>query len=174
MEAGALKAFPFSMYHVGAGGHTHGTCHIGCCSRDAIFLGSGERRGKTLGKSVSDLAAKFIETIRVKFKDAGTEGLLTRAETHPTQRHIDTVQDELVTQMEEDAGYAAQLQVLVDQLQAAGVVRQAMASGLEVEETLEAGAMTQTVSGGAEVEQHMLTDVKAKNITIGDMTQQKT
>jgi hypothetical protein len=128
--------------------------------------------GKTLGKGVSDLAAKLIYTVRDKFKESGTEGLLNRAEHNPTQKHIDKVQDELATQMEDDDGYAAELQNLVNQLKSAGVVRQVMASGLEVEETLEAGDMTQTVSGGTEVEQHMVTDVIAKNVKIGDMTQE--
>jgi hypothetical protein len=128
--------------------------------------------GKTLGKGVSDQATKLIHTVRDKFKASGTEGLLNRAELNPTQKHIDTVQDELATQMEEDNGYAAELQNLVNQLKAAGVVRQVMASGLEVEETLEAGDMTQTASGRTEVEQHMVTDVQAKNIKIGDMTQE--
>jgi hypothetical protein len=127
--------------------------------------------GKALGKSASELAAKLIDTVRGKFRESGTEGVLTRAENHPSQKHIDTVQDELATQMEEDESYAAQLQTLVNQLKAAGVVRQVMASGLEVAETLEAGAMTQTASGGEDVKQHMLTDVTAKNIKIGDMKQ---
>ncbi len=127
--------------------------------------------GKALGKAVSDLAGKLINTVRAKFKDAGTEGLLSRAENDSTPKNLDKVQDELATQMEEDEGYAAQLQNLVAQLEAAGVVRQVMASGLEVEETLEAQSMTQTASGGADVEQRMLTDVKAKNIKIGDMKQ---
>jgi hypothetical protein len=129
--------------------------------------------GKALGKSASELATKLIQTVRGKFKASGTEGVLTRAEHNPTQKHIDTVQDELATQIEEDEGYAAQLQDLVNQLKAAGVVRQVMASSLEVEETLEAGSMTQTASDGADVEQYMLTDVKAKNIKIiGDMKQE--
>jgi len=127
--------------------------------------------GKALGKSASEVAAKLIETIRGKFKASGTEGVLTRAEHDPTQQHIDRVQDELATQMQEDERYAAQLHDLVHQLQAAGVVRQVMASGLQVEDTLETGAMTQTASGGTDVEQHMLTDVKAKNIKTGDMMQ---
>jgi hypothetical protein len=127
--------------------------------------------GKTLGKGVSDLATKLIHTVRSKFRESGTEGVLTRAENHPTQKHIDTVQDELATQMEDDERYAAQLHDLVNQLKAAGVVRQVMASGLQVAETLEAGAMTQTASGGADVAQHMVTDVTAKNIKIGDMKQ---
>jgi hypothetical protein len=128
--------------------------------------------GKTLGKGVSDLAVKLIHTVRGKFSASGTEGLLNRAEHNPTQKHIDTVQDELATQMEEDAGYAAELQNLVNQLDAAGVVRQVMASGLKVEETLETGSMIQRASDGVDVEQQMLTEVQAKNIKIGDMIQE--
>jgi hypothetical protein len=127
--------------------------------------------GKKLGQGVSDLAAKLIKTVRGKFRESGTEGVLTRAENNPTDTHVSRVQDELATQMEEDASYAAQLQDLVNQLKAAGVVRQVMASGLEVE-TLEAGAMTQTAPRGADVEQQMLTDITAKNIKIGDMKQE--
>jgi hypothetical protein len=128
--------------------------------------------GKTLGKGVSDLATKLIHTVRGKFKESGTEGVLNRAENDPTDKNIGRVQDELGTQLEKDTDYATQLQHLVAQLEAAGVVRQVMASGLEVEETLEAGSMTQTASDGAHVEQHMLTDVQAKNVKIGDMKQE--
>jgi hypothetical protein len=113
----------------------------------------------------------LIHTVRDKFKASGTKGVLNRAESDPTDKNVGRVQDELETQLENDTDYAAQLQHLVAQLEAAGVVRHVMASGLEVEETLETGAMTQTASGGTNVEQHMLKDVKAKNIKAGDMTQ---
>jgi hypothetical protein len=126
--------------------------------------------GKKLGQGVSDLAATLVKTVRGKFKDSGTEGVLTRAEHDPTEKNVGRVQDELAAQLEDDERYAAQLHDLVNQLKAAGVVRQVMASGLEVD-TLEAGAMTQTASGGTDVEQQMLTDVQAKNIKTGDMTQ---
>jgi hypothetical protein len=137
-----------------------------------FFSEAVKEGGKALGKSVLDLTGKFMDTVRTKFKDAGTEGLLNRAENEPTPKNIDKVQDELTTQMEEDEGYAAQLQDLVAQLEAAGVVRQAMASGLKVAETLEAQSMSQKAAGGADVEQRMLTDVEAKNIKIGDMKQE--
>ena len=102
-----------------------------------LFSEALKEGGKKLGQGVSDLAAKLIKTVRGKFKESGTEGVLTR----------------------------------VQQLKAAGMVRQVMASGLEVE-TLEAGAMTQMAASGADVEQHMLTDVTAKNIKLGDMKQE--
>jgi hypothetical protein len=127
--------------------------------------------GKALGKSVSELAGNLIHTVRDKFKDTGTEGLLTRAEHEPTPKTINMVQDELATQLAEDDGYAAQVQALVAQLEAAGVVRQVMASNLEVAETLRARSMTQEAAGGQDVDQRMLTHVKAKDIDLGDLEQ---
>jgi hypothetical protein len=127
--------------------------------------------GKALGKGVSDLAGQLCHTVRAKFKAAGTEGLLTRAEHEPTPKTINMVQDELATQLAEDDGYAAQVQALVAQLEAAGVVRQVMASNLEVAETLRARSMTQEAAGGQDVDQRMLTHVKAKDIDLGDLEQ---
>ena len=128
--------------------------------------------GKTLGKSVSDLTGKLIHTVRAKFKDVGMEGLLTRAEHDPTPKNIDKVHDELATHIEEDNSYNAQLQALVTQLAAAGVVRQVMANRLEVEDTLEAKSMTQKAEGGVDIKQDMLTETKAKNIKLGEMKQE--
>jgi hypothetical protein len=128
--------------------------------------------GKALGKSVSELAGNLIQTVRAKFKDAGVEGLLTRAEHDPAPKNIEKVQDELATQLADDDAYAAQLQTLVAQLEAAGVVRQVMASHLKVAETLEAGSLTQMAARGTDVEQRMFTDVEAKNIKLGDLKQE--
>jgi hypothetical protein len=127
--------------------------------------------GKALGKDVSDLAGKFIHTVRAKFKDAGTEGLLTRAENDLSPKNVEKVQEELATQMAEDGSYAAQLQDLVAQLTVHKMIRQEMARGLKVK-TLEAQSMTQRAAGGTDVEQQMLTDVQAKHIKIGEMKQE--
>jgi hypothetical protein len=135
-----------------------------------FFSEALKKTGETLGKGVSDLATKLIHTVRGKFKESSTEGLLNRAENNPTPQNIKTVQNELTTQMEDDKSYGAQLQDLVNQLESTGVVHQDIARGIEVK-TLKMGAMTQTAPRGAYVEQHMLTDVKANNIEIDDIIQ---
>jgi hypothetical protein len=133
-----------------------------------LFSEALKEGGKALGKSASEVAAKLIATVHGKFKASGTEGVLTRAENDPTQQHIDAVQDELSTQMEDDEGYAAQLQDLVH-----GVVRQEMAIDLEEVETLEAQSLSQTAAGRVDVVQRMLKGVKkVKNIKIGEMKQE--
>jgi hypothetical protein len=113
-----------------------------------------------------------MTTVREKFKLAGTEGLLARAEKQPAEANVSLVKAELAAQMEEDDGFATQLKELLSQLEAAGVVRQVMASGIAVSGDLEAEEMTQKASRGSSVEQEMLTDVKAQNIKLGNLSQE--
>ena len=80
--------------------HIYGTYNFRLCGGDAVFLQHVERRGKALGQSVSELAGNLIHTVRAQFKDVGTAGLLSRAESDPSPRNIDKVQDALVTQIE--------------------------------------------------------------------------
>lgn len=127
--------------------------------------------GKTLGKGVSETTGRFVGAVKAKFKSSGKTELLNRAEQDPNPQNVAIVKDELQAQIDGDSGYRAELQQLVDQLKTMGVVRQVMASGLEVEETLEAESLTQTSTGGRAVNQEMLTDVKAKNVKLGDLNQ---
>lgn len=128
--------------------------------------------GKSLGAGISKLVTQLTTTIRDKFKLVGTEGLLARAEKQPTEANVNLVKAELVAQMEEDAGFATQLKELLSQLEAVGIVRQVMASGIEVVGDLEAEDMTQKANRSSSVEQEMLTDVKAQNIRIGNLSQE--
>jgi hypothetical protein len=138
----------------------------------ALFFSEALKEGgKALGKEVAELSGKFVALIRSKFKAAGTEGLLNRAENDPNEKNRQKVLDELQTQLEEDPEFAAQLQALLADLNAAGVVKQVMGTDLEVEETLEVKTMSQSGSGAGNVDQEMLTRTKAKNIKIGEMNQ---
>lgn len=128
--------------------------------------------GKSLGAGVSKVVTQLMTTVRDKFQRAGTEGLLARAEKQPTEANVNSVKAELAAQMEEDAGFATQLKELLSQLEAAGVVRQVMASGIAVSGDLEAEDMTQKASRGSSVEQEMLKDVKAQNIRLGNLSQE--
>jgi hypothetical protein len=137
-----------------------------------FFAEAIKEGGKSLGIGVSKVITKLIETVRDKFKRSGTEGLLARAEKQPTEANVNLVQAELAVQMEEDDGFATQLKELLSQLEAAGVVRQVMASGIALSGDLEAEDMTQKASRGSSVEQEMLTDVKAQNIRLGKSSQE--
>ena len=137
-----------------------------------FFSEAAKEGGKSLGAGISKLVSQLITTVRNKFKAAGTEGLLTRTEKQPTEANIAVVQGELVAQMEEDREFATQLQELLAQLEDAGVVRQVMASGIEVVGDLEAEDMSQKANRGGSVEQEMLTNVKARNIRLGNLSQE--
>lgn len=87
-----------------------------------IFGEALKEGGKALGKGASEKVTQLISAIRDKFKTAGTEGLLARAQKQPTERNIEIVEGELVTQMEEDEVFAKKLAELVEQLKSVGVI----------------------------------------------------
>ncbi|MGL4879485.1 MAG: hypothetical protein ACRC8K_00285, partial [Waterburya sp.] len=70
--------------------------------------------------------------------------------------------------MEDDQDFAKKLVELKEQLEKMEGGRQIMASGLELEGDLKAQDMKQ--KGGQH--QEMLTNVKAKNIDVGNLTQE--
>lgn len=137
-----------------------------------LFSEAAKEGGKSLGAGASKLVSQLMTTVHNKFKAAGTAGLLARTEKQPTEANMTLVQGELVAQMEEDGDFATQLQELLAQLEAAGVVRQVMASGIEVAGDLEAENMSQKASRGGSVEQEILTNVKAQNIRLGNLSQE--
>lgn len=88
--------------------------------------------GKALTKGVTDTFAQFVNTIREKFRAEGTEGLLKRAESEPTEKNKEKLQDELQTQMDADEAFTNKLKELVQQLQAQDErIRQIVLSEIE-------------------------------------------
>ncbi len=137
-----------------------------------FFSEAAKEGGKSLGAGVSKTVTQLVAAVKNKFKASGTEGVLARAEKQPTEVNVDRVKAELAAQMEEDAGFAAELKDLLAQLESAGVVRQVMASSIELTGDFEAEDMVQEAGRGSLVEQEMLTDVKAQNIRLGNLSQE--
>ncbi|WP_228059794.1 hypothetical protein [Plectonema radiosum] len=110
--------------------------------------------------------------IREKFKVVGTEGLLTRTQNKPTESNKSIFQAELETQISEDETFAHQIRESIKQLESTGVIRQVMASNIELSGDLEAEDMNQKATFGSSVEQEMLKDIKAQNIKLGNLSQE--
>jgi hypothetical protein len=125
-----------------------------------IFGEALKEGGKALGKGVSDKIAQLITAIRQRFKESGTEGLLTRAEKQPTESNIAIVEAELVAQMSDDEIFTRQLEELVKQLEQAGVTRQVMVSGIKANTLEVKGDMIQRSSKDGSVDQVMGADLE--------------
>lgn len=129
--------------------------------------------GKALGKGVADKFTELVNTIREKFKAEGTEGLLKRAESDPTEKNKEKLQDELQTQMDADEAFANKLKELVQQLQAQDErIRQVVLSEIELTGNLTAKDINQKATRSGSVEQEMLKQVKAGNIDVGNLNQE--
>lgn len=129
--------------------------------------------GKALTKGVTDTFAQLVNTIREKFRAEGMEGLLKRAESEPTQKNKEKLQDELQTQMDADKAFAQKLKELVQQLQAQDErIRQVVLSEIELTGDLKAEDISQKAKRAGSVEQEMVKGVKATNIDLGNLNQE--
>jgi len=136
-----------------------------------FFSEAAKEGGKSLGAGVSKAMSQLITAVRDKFKTEGTEGLLARAEKQPTEPNVNMVKAELAAQLAGDTGFAAELKELLAQLDAAGVVSQVMLKGINMD-NLKAEKLSQKASRGRSVNQEILTDVEAKDIILGDVSQE--
>jgi hypothetical protein len=102
------------------------------------------------------------------------EGLLIRAEKDPNEKNKLQLQDELQEYINADEIFANQLKLLVEELKTQDPkIRQVILSGIELTGDLQAQNITQKTSeSGGSVDQEMLTNIKANNIIIGDLTQE--
>lgn len=133
-----------------------------------IFTKALERGGENLGEAVSNKITQIINTIRNKFKSIGMEGALTQAQVNPTEPNQKFFQQALEMQMTSDLEFAKKLVELKEQLEELEGSRQIMATGIELEGDLKAQDMKQ--KGGKH--QEMLTNIKAQNIDLGNLTQE--
>jgi hypothetical protein len=130
--------------------------------------------GKFAVKGVADTFARLVSTIRQKLTTEGMEGLLIRAEKDPNEKNKTKLQDELQEYINADEIFANQLKLLVEELKTQDPkIRQVILSGIELTGDLKAQNITQKTSGSSgSVDQAMLTNIKANNINIGDLTQE--
>jgi uncharacterized protein YajQ (UPF0234 family) len=127
-----------------------------------------EKPAENLGQEVSNKISQLLNLIRDKFQQEGVEGKLLKAQDDPSEKNQDKFKRELIDLMEEDEDFAKKLMELIKQLEKIDGGRQIMASGLELEGDLQAKDMMQ--KGGQN--QEMLVNVKAKNIDLGNLTQE--
>lgn len=132
-----------------------------------IFNKAIEKSGENLGEAVSNKIGQLLNLIREKFQQERVEGKLLKAQEDPSEKNKDRFKQELAELMEDDEDFANKLVELKKQLEKMEGGRQIMASGLELEGDFKAQDMKQK-SGQ---HQEMLTNVKAKNIDLGNLTQ---
>jgi hypothetical protein len=137
-----------------------------------LFDEATKETGRGFGKAVTEKIEQLGQLIREKLHMAGTEGLLKRAEQQPTEKNIELVRTEIETHLDEDPQFAGQFQQLFAQIQQAGFSKQEMLTAIELEGDLEAEELIQRSDSGGKVHQQMLSDVKAKNIKIGQAKQE--
>jgi len=137
-----------------------------------IKSGSGELAKKSLGGAI-ELVKSLRDKIRAQFQgDKKAETALAQVEQEGSQAALTKLEVYLDDAMAEDAGFAYDIRQVAQQIQNLTSSRQKMASDIKAEGDLKAQSMTQRATSGDVREQAMLTNVEAKNIELGDLTQE--
>ena len=136
-----------------------------------LFSEAIKEGGKAIGNAVVGGVASIFTFIRQKLQDAGTEGLLTRAEKQPTdEKSLGKLADELQTQLDEDKEFSEKLQGLIKEVVANEPSLQSVLKGIRVKGSLKAQDISQESSRSGT--QEILTDVEVGgDIDLGNLTQ---
>ncbi len=98
---------------------------------------------------------------------------MTRVETNPTEANMQVLQAELVSQMETDQEFTAQLQELVNQIQSQSPAVQVILERLGVRGKLEVGKITQVKEGKSSDKQLIGRNWQVGgDAKVGDITQE--
>ena len=136
---------------------------------------ASEKIGEKIGETAIAKSGETIQQVRNKVQNklqtAGTAGLLKRAEEKPTEHNIQVLEGELVSQMEDDKEFAAQLGVLIQQIQAQSPTLQVVLDTVRIKGSAKIGNIEQVSEGGA-AEQIIGHNLGVEgNFEMGDVTQ---
>lgn len=113
------------------------------------------------------------ETVLAKLQIAGTAGLLTRADTQPNEANMQMLQAELVSQMNTDQRFAAQLQKFINHIQSESPVLQVILDELKITGKLEIGNIQQISRNQSSAKQVMGRNWQVGgDVKIGDISQE--
>ncbi|MEC4807414.1 MAG: hypothetical protein SAJ12_23660 [Jaaginema sp. PMC 1079.18] len=114
---------------------------------------AGEKAGEKIGEAAIEKSGETIQLVRrkvqKKLQATGTDGLLKRAEQKPTEQNIQVLEGELINQMEEDKEFAAQLEALIQQIQAQSPTLQVVLDTVRIKGSAKIGNIEQVSEGGA-------------------------
>ncbi|MBD2230839.1 Fis family transcriptional regulator [Phormidium tenue] len=136
---------------------------------------ASEKIGEKIGEAAIEKSGETVQlvrkTVQNKLQSAGTSGLLKRAEEKPTEQNIQVLEGELVSQMEEDQRFAAQLQELIQQIQAQSPSIQVVLDTVRIKGSAEIGNIEQVSSHGS-AEQVVGRNLGVEgDLKMGDITQ---
>jgi hypothetical protein len=134
-----------------------------------------EKASEKIGEAAIEKSGETVQLVRKTVQDklqaTGTGGLLKRAEEKPTEQNIQVLEGELVNQMKEDRGFAAQLQALIQQIQAQSPSFQVVLDTVRIKGSAEIGKIEQVSEDGAAEQVAGRNLGVGGDLKVGDVTQ---
>lgn len=113
-----------------------------------------EKIGETVGVSAVAQSQKSIDALRQKvrgkLKASNTDGILTQAQSNPTESNIQVLETVLLSQLDADASFAQQLQQLMDEIHQQSPQLQSVLNNVRIKGDAEIGSVTQNATGNSQ------------------------
>lgn len=107
-----------------------------------------EKVGEKVGEAALAKSGEAIQatrrTVQKKLQATNTHGVLTLAESDPTEVNVEILKTVLLSQMKNDQTFTSQLQTLINQIQAQSPALQAVLDEVRIKGNVELGNIKQT------------------------------
>jgi predicted nucleotidyltransferase len=138
----------------------------------ALIIEASKETGKLIVKGSQETVVKLIEMVRSHFKANSTEEILNNLQSNPNEANKSIFSSVLIGEIDKDSDFLVSLLEFLKKIDELHILpSQEMLSNLEVEETIEVKTMLQESTQEGQINQKMGTNIKAKNIKFGDLSQ---
>lgn len=138
----------------------------------ALIVEASKEAGKFLIQETYEKSIKIIETVRSRFKESATEGILNKLQENPSEINKSIFSSLLEEEIKKSPEFSKSLiEILKTMEHIDNPSSQKMFSEISVEGNIEVESMHQDSTSGSQTNQEMATNIKAKNIKIGNLSQ---
>jgi hypothetical protein len=138
----------------------------------ALVIEASKETGKLIVKGSHETVIKIIETVRNCFKVNSTEGILNNLQNNPSEVNESIFTALLEAEVAKNPDFSESLSELLKKIDGIDILSsQEMLSNIEAEGDIKVANMQQKSTKESQSDQKMAVNLKANNITLGDLSQ---
>ena len=138
----------------------------------ALVIEASKETGKLIVQGTHETVVKVIKMVRSRFKENETEGILNKLQDSPSEINKSIFSSLLEEEVRKNPEFSKILIGLLERIDVLDTASSQKAfSGIEVEGNIEVESIHQDSTKGSKSVQEMATNIKAKNINIGNLSQ---
>jgi hypothetical protein len=137
-----------------------------------IITEAAKKIGGEVGQHSPSVFGKLINRIRMKFSAEKVEGVLDSALRDDSESNQEIFKLTLESQLSKDKSFANEIENLLRKLESSQINSQEALTEIEVDEDIQTKDIRQVSTGKGFGQQKAVSNIKARNIDIGNLTQE--